>query len=267
MACRIDRTELRVSPWSFGTASLHHLATRGERQRLLHAARDAGFTHFDASPYYGEGLAECELAGLLRSGRDRVTIATKVGLYPRHGRAGGSAGLWLRKGVQRLAGRSGPLADWSVATARASLDASLRRMGTDHADLVFLHEPDPARVDADAFLRWLEDERSAGRVRYWGLAGDCGPMRDWIAADHPLAQVLQVRDSLERRQSDPLQDAGRAPQFRFGYFAGLADGAPTPAAWQARLAAIRARNPGGSVIVSTRRLARLAAFHAVAEAA
>ena len=78
----LQGTDINVSRLSFGTASLHHLPTSRRRQDLLAAAFDHGFTHFDAAPYYGFGIAERELGQFLKARRGRVTITTKVGLYP-----------------------------------------------------------------------------------------------------------------------------------------------------------------------------------------
>ncbi|MBC8027722.1 MAG: aldo/keto reductase, partial [Steroidobacteraceae bacterium] len=72
-------TPVKLSRLAFGTASLHHLASTRRRADLLRTAFDHGITHFDTSPYYGDGIGERALAALGAAG----TVATKVGLYPR----------------------------------------------------------------------------------------------------------------------------------------------------------------------------------------
>src|SRR2546421_11735625 len=84
-------------------------AGSGEADRLAAVSRalELGVTVFDTAPTYGDGASEALLGRILRSRRERVAIATKVG--PRD-------------------------------NPRASLEASLRRLQTEYVDLVQLHE-------------------------------------------------------------------------------------------------------------------------------
>lgn len=256
----IDLTELRVSRWSFGTGSLHHLPLASKRDRLLNSAADMGFTHFDTSPYYGYGLAEYDLGRFLRSRRSSFTVATKVGLYPYGPASAGAFSVWGRKAIGRLVPKiSAPRVDWTVRRAKLSLDQSLIRLQTDYVDVLFLHEPDPAVVVADEFLGWLESERRHGRVRHFGLAGSTDPMLPWIGDRHGLGQVLQVRDTLDRRQAEPIVEIGRELQFTYGYLSGHKTCFDQDSV-QNYLRAVLARNRRGSVIVSTRRCERLRNF-------
>lgn len=256
----IESTDMRVSRWSFGTGSLHHLALASSRRRLLDEALDSGFTHFDTSPYYGYGLAEHDLGRAFRGRRDRFTVATKVGLYPRGWSSASAPGVWARKVAGKLVKTVGaPRVDWSLRQARRSLDHSLVRLRTDHVDVLFLHEPDPGVIAADEFLDWLEAERSRGRVRNFGLAGLSRSMTGWVRSGNRLAQVLQAKDSLEERQADALLDAGRRLQFTYGYLSAAPQSQDRNTV-AVCLRAILARNTTGSVIVSTRRRERLRAF-------
>lgn len=90
---------------------------------MIDVALDAGVTMIDTANGYAGGATEAMLAGLLRGRRDRVELATKAGMpHPD-------------------AGDRPPL---SAAALRASLEGSLRRLGTDHVDLFYLHQPDRA---------------------------------------------------------------------------------------------------------------------------
>jgi aryl-alcohol dehydrogenase-like predicted oxidoreductase len=253
-------TALHVSRLSFGTASLHHLASCARRQDLLAAAYDHGFTHFDTAPYYGFGIAEEALGRFAAARGDTVTVTTKVGLYPPAGARASVASVWLRKAAGRfLPALARPRADWSIAAARASLVLSLRRLRRDHVDFLLLHEPDFANLDSGAFLQWLGHERDRGRIRAFGLAGPCEAVGARI--DHPLGQVLQVRDSVERGEADAIVRRGRPLQFTYGYLSGSTNVRET-------LARALRRNVAGSILVSTRRpahLHELAAAAAVSE--
>jgi aryl-alcohol dehydrogenase-like predicted oxidoreductase len=214
----IARTALSVSRLSFGTARLHHLATRKARQRLLGHAVELGFSHFDTAPAYGAGLAEEELGRFFASQSRGLTVATKVGLYPPAWSRPVVAWLWPERALGRVwPPLSRPIVSWSLTTAERSLHRSLRRLRRDQVDVLFLHEPDPCLMQADELHRWLEQQRAAGKIRYHGLAGDVASFLPWLAGDHDLCQVLQLRDSLGLRQADAALAAGRALQFAFGY--------------------------------------------------
>ena len=250
----IDHTDVQVSRLSFGTASLHHLFSGEKRQRLLCAASNIGITHFDTSPYYGYGLAETDLGLFMRGRRSAFTITTKVGLYAPGQAARTGRDLWVRKILGKLyKPYSRPLIDWSISRARDSLGDSLRRLGSDYVDFLFLHEPYFALSKADEFLRWLEDERSKGRVRYWGLAGLPALLEPWLLSGHGLASVLQTKDSLEHCTANFIRENGREFQFTYGY---LYSGSKTSSAIDILNKALL-RNKRGSIIISTRRCERL----------
>jgi diketogulonate reductase-like aldo/keto reductase len=109
------------------------------------------------------------------------------------------------------------LIDWSIASASSSLDTSLHRLGVDHVDLLLLHEPDAKLISSDEFLNWLMAQQAKGKVRAWGLAGEAARIVPWLSCDHRLAMVLQVRDSVDRKEADLLTTWGRNPQITYGY--------------------------------------------------
>jgi len=253
----IPGTTIRVSRLSFGTASLHHLFCSSDRQSLLNAAADVGITHFDTSPYYGFGLAELDLGRFVRTRRATLTLTTKVGLYPWRDANPHAAGVFTRKAFGKIAPHlSLPVVNWQVARARTSLRASLRRLATDYVDFLLLHEPDSCLIESDEWLAWLESERTAGRVRAWGLAGTASFVTPWVQASHPLAQVVQTQDSLHQHQANFLIESGRELQFTYGYLtSGLSQRMGVSPCDVLRKAL--ERNLTGTVLVSTRRVERL----------
>ena len=228
---------------------------------MLFAAADAGFTHFDTSPYYGFGVAERELGALLAA-RPELTVATKAGLYAPGGENASNAAIIMRKAAGKIfPALTRPIVDLSVARARASLDASLKRLRRERVDLFFLHEPEVALLQTDEWLRWLEAE---DRVRHFGIALASTRLKAFLETDHPLARVVQTQDSLEAREADVLAAHGRPMQLTYGYLssrdaAGRADAAST-------LAAALARNAAGSIVVSTTKLPRLQQYLNVSNA-
>ncbi len=103
---------------------------------VVHAALDAGITHFDTAEVYGEGRSEEMLGRALGARRSEAIVATKFG----HGTGA------------------------TPETVRRSVESSLRRLGTDCVDLYYLHKPDPDTPIADTLgaLARLVDE---GKVR------------------------------------------------------------------------------------------------------
>jgi aryl-alcohol dehydrogenase-like predicted oxidoreductase len=225
-----------------------------------------GFSHFDTSPYYGFGLAEIDLGEALHARASSTTISSKVGLYPpQHSRPTISR-VWLRK----LAGRlirplSRATVNWSVERASSSLDSSLRRLRRVHLDILFLHEPRADLMNTDEVLRWLERERAAGRVRFWGLAGEPCLVRPLVAQGHPLAQVIQVRDSLEPSEADDILRSGRQIDFCYGYVASAMK-LPTKMPISEIFRRAFAKKPNGSILISTRRVERVGELAAYAAA-
>lgn len=255
-------TDMSVSRFSFGTASLFNVGSAKRRANLLAAAYDHGFTHFDTAPYYGFGTAERDLKPLLTAHPD-ITIATKVGIYSPGGEAQPTAAVFLRKVAGRIfSALSRPTVDWSVARARNTLTASLRRLGRERIDLYLLHEPDLELLDTDEWLRWLESERD--RVARFGIAVDSRRLGPFIASANPLASVIQTTDSIMEREADILPAHHRPLQITYGYVSAAQRHGPVDI--PAVLAAALRRNKSGSVIVSTRKLKRLAQYAEISDA-
>jgi aryl-alcohol dehydrogenase-like predicted oxidoreductase len=252
----LPATDLAMSRLSFGTASLHHLPSSARRLDLLAAALDHGITHFDTSPYYGFGLSELELGRATGRRRGEVTLATKFGLYPPGSTVSGTPSLWLRKGLGKLSPRfSRPVVDWSVTRAAQSLQGSLERLRTEYVDILFLHEPSDAVLRSDEIWRWLEGEKKKGTIRAWGMSGEPAVLQ--AAVPHPLAMVLQVRDSTTHAEADVILQAGRPLQLTFGYLsAASGHGDSSSAATVLERALLRNRT--GSIVISTRRRERIA---------
>jgi aryl-alcohol dehydrogenase-like predicted oxidoreductase len=254
---KIPATELTVSRLSFGTASLHHLYSAEQRQTLLQTALSNGFTHFDTAPYYGFGLGEIALGQLPQSDLQRITIATKVGLYGPNGAGPGLLEMVVRKVAGKvLPALNRPVVDWSVARARKSLADSLRRLKRDRVDILYLHEPVAGLIDTHEFQSWLQQARQAGQIGYWGIAGEADKIAAMLTkgGEWPL---VQMRDSLVKRDADLLLNQGRALQFTYGYLSDAANMQGGPAA---TLAGALERNRTGSILVSTRKAERVAAL-------
>ncbi len=259
-------TDLRLSRFVFGTGSLFNAGSTAQRQRLLAAAADHGFSHFDTAPYYGFGVAERDLAPLLRA-RPELTVTTKVGLHSPGGDDQGDLQVLARKVAGKLIKQvSAPRVDFSLTQARRSLEGSLRRLGRERIDLYLLHEPELAALEAGAWLEWLRERQQQGQIRHFGIALTSQRLAPFLAQASPLAQVIQTEDSLERREADLLARHGRRRQLHYGYVsAARAQGTALPASEVLREAL--ARNPESAILVSTTRIGRLAQYRELLAAA
>jgi D-threo-aldose 1-dehydrogenase len=220
----LGASEIRTTPLGFGCAGLFHVPSPASRSGLLHAAYDAGIRHFDVAPMYGLGRAERELGAFARRRRAELTIATKVGIRPTLAargiaRAQGparrifAARPAIRDYARAPARPSRQLyaqGDYGATAARRSLERSLRALRTDYIDLFLMHEPLPGSVRSAEISSCLEDARTAGWIRTWGIAGE-PESTDEVARSFPAGiPVRQLRDDVFLRS---LRRAPPGPAF------------------------------------------------------
>jgi hypothetical protein len=212
----------------FGCAGLMRDSSSGRRQRVLAAAFDEGIRHFDLARMYGLGAAEGEFGRFARGRRDDLVVATKFGIQPasasgRVARLQGPARKLmarypaLRGLVRRHSGAFHRPHKYDVATARASLETSLRELRMEYVDILLLHDPSPDDVLAlPEICDYLEEARQAGYIRAWGVAGEPDPCIQ-IKRELPSTAILQVRDDMFRASSlaEDLK-----PVITFGVLAG-----------------------------------------------
>ena len=157
---------------------------------VIHQALDAGMNLIDTADVYGPHTNE-ELVGRALAGRrDRAVLATKVGLVwddPDVAATGTSS-----PGI----GRNG-----RPEYVRASIDASLARLRTDHVDLYQLHRVDP-EVPIEETWGAMAGVVAAGKARQIGLSEVTVDEIRRAEAIHPVATVqselsLWTRDALD----------------------------------------------------------------------
>ena len=244
---------LAISRLAFGTSRLHHMSAV-DRAKILAAAADAGLSHFDTAPAYGDGLAETELGRFARGRRDRLTIATKYGIPPNRFIAAFPPLALPVRAVRSVARRAfrlpTALPPLTVQGLRLSIEASLRRLATDHVDMLLLHEPHPGRIPhPDEFLTELQRLVAGGMVRHIGLAGDWKGVVASAARLPGLARVLQAPEGQWSGERAPDLTFGALSDGAQSYFAGKLEG---DAAIDRLRGALR-RRPNGAVVVSTTR--------------
>src|SRR6266567_2601701 len=163
----LGRTGVKVSTHCLGAMMFGPWGNTDEDEcvRMVHESLDAGVNFVDTADVYGEGRSEEIVGKALEGRRDDVVLATKV-----HGEMGkgpnerGNSRLWIMREVE----------------------ASLRRLRTDHIDLYQIHRPDPD-TGIEETLGALSDLVHQGKVRYLG----CSTFQAW--------QILQSHWTSERR--------------------------------------------------------------------
>ncbi|HET6533010.1 MAG TPA: aldo/keto reductase, partial [Actinoplanes sp.] len=168
----LGRTGRQVSALALGAMQMGNETGERESLAVLDRYLDLGGSFIDTADCYEwwafrgsrGGQSEELLGRWMRDGgkRDRIFLATKGSGMPHY-----SPGLWQADGT----------ADWDLArrtfsgagadNLREALDGSLRRLGTDHVDLYYVHVDDRA-TPLEETLEALDGFVRAGKVRYLG---------------------------------------------------------------------------------------------------
>lgn len=150
----LGRTGLDVSALGLGGVAfgdMYGSLGQGEADRCVRRAVDLGVNLIDTSPYYGQTRSEAVLGPILADGlRDRVVLCSKAG----------------RNGFADF--------DFTPAAMERSVEASLKRLHTDHLDILIAHDIEFAAdfeavfTDTAAVLHRL---KAAGKCRFVGMSG------------------------------------------------------------------------------------------------
>ena len=174
---RLGNSGLQVSVVGLGCNNFGRRCDVSQTAAVTHAALDAGITLFDTADIYGPGgLSEEYLGKALQGHRHEAVIASKFG---------------------------GPMADDDIYMKGASrryimeaVEASLRRLNTDHLDLYQIHFPDPG-TPLDETLRALDDLVTAGKVRYIGNSNFAGwqiASSEWISRTAGTSRYITAQN-------------------------------------------------------------------------
>lgn len=166
---RLGRAGLKVSAVGLGTNQFGNKVDLDTTRSILDAALDLGINLIDTADVYASGRSEEFIGKAIHDKRDRYVIATKV----RHRTGDGPNDM----GASRQHIMQG-------------VEASLRRLQTDHIDVYQIHRWDD-ETPIDETLRTLDDLVRAGKVRYigasnfaaWQLAraNDLAEMHHWTS--------------------------------------------------------------------------------------
>ncbi|KAI8471365.1 MAG: oxidoreductase [Monoraphidium minutum] len=206
---RLGDTDLDVSICCLGTMTWGKQNTEAEAHEQLSYAFDAGLNFMDTAEMYPvppaketQGRTDLYIGSWLKTGRvkrEDIVLATKVSGYS----------------VQNAYVRSPPeTTRVTAAQVKASVDASLQRLGVDHVDLLQVHWPDryvplfgaPAYdisneregdVPFEEQLRGLEEVVKAGKVRYVGVSNETSygvSEFAWAAKTQGLPKIQTIQN-------------------------------------------------------------------------
>jgi aryl-alcohol dehydrogenase-like predicted oxidoreductase len=144
------KTDMSVTVLGFGGAEIGYQGATPETvKELLNSALDAGLNVIDTAECY---VNSEEMIGDSVSGRrNDFYLFTKVG-HPNGSFANGD--------------------DWSKQGITASIDSSLKKLKTDHIDLVQLHSCNRQILEKGEAIEALQEAKKAGKTRYIGYSGD-----------------------------------------------------------------------------------------------
>jgi aryl-alcohol dehydrogenase-like predicted oxidoreductase len=181
---RMGDSGLSVSVVGLGGNNFERRIDLARTREVVHAAVDVGINHIDTADMYGG--SEDYLGEVLGGLRDDVVLATKIG--------------------HRMSGKLGP--DYGARGGRRylrkALESSLRRLRTDHVDLLYYHKPDPLTPMAET-LEIFDDFVREGKALYigssnltaWQIAD-----ADWISRHHGWARFVAAQNEYSLIERD-----------------------------------------------------------------
>lgn len=184
---KLGNSGLEVSSIGFGCMGMSQsyppFPEKGEAISLLRSAVELGVTFFDTAEVYGPYTNEELVGEALEPYRDKVVIATKFGYHIQNGK---SAGL-----------------DSRPETIREAVEGSLKRLRTDHIDLLYQHRVDP-NVPIEEVAETVGQLMKEGKVLYWGLSEAGAQTVRRANAVLPLAAVQSEYSMWYRKPEEGL---------------------------------------------------------------
>ena len=144
----LGKSNLRVSALCLGTMMFGDQTARDEAERIVAHAHDAGVNFIDTADVYTKGASEEMTGALIRDRRHDWILATKLG--------------------NAMSQRPNE-AHYSRSWMMREVEASLRRLQTDHIDIYYMHR-DYAGMDLEEAIRAMGDMVRSGKIRYWGVS-------------------------------------------------------------------------------------------------
>lgn len=162
----LGRSALKVSPLCLGAMMFGGETQEDMARRIIAKAADQGVNFIDTADVYHAGRSEEIVGQAIAADRDRWVVATKFGFAaPGAGpNEQGQSRKWINQ----------------------SVEASLKRLGTDYLDLLYFHRALPG-VPLEESVRAVGDLIRQGKVRYFGVSN----FKGWR-----IAEIVRLADQL-----------------------------------------------------------------------
>lgn len=215
MQYRTLGSDLTVSAVGLGCMGMSHAygapADKKQMTELLAQAVDLDYTFFDTAEVYGtpeHPHDNEELVGAaLKPYRDKIVLATKFGIH---------------FDMTSTATNKPLVPDSRPEVIRTSVEASLKRLGTDHIDLYYQHRLDP-KIPIEEVAGVMADLIREGKITHWGLSE---ATEDTIRRAHAVCPVtaIQNRYSMMARWYENLFPVLEELHIGYVAFSPLANG-------------------------------------------
>jgi aryl-alcohol dehydrogenase-like predicted oxidoreductase len=171
---KLGETELKVSEITTGTWGAGGRgwgdSDRNACVSALNTMADLGVNMIDTAPAYGDGSAEEIVGEVIRGRRDKFVISTKCGIN-----------------INAPRGQNRKMA--TRDEVNNGCEGSLRRLGTDYIDILFVHWPDP-NTPVEETMEALNALKKQGKIRYIGLSNFEVPLME-EALKYAAVDVIQ----------------------------------------------------------------------------
>lgn len=165
---QLGRTGLEVTQLGYGTMGLRgprtwgvRVVNDGQAERFLNLVLDSGINFIDTAPDYG--ITEQRIGQFISSRRDEFFLATKCGCSPvQHEDYLETRHVWTRDVIAQ------------------NLENSLRRMRTDHIDILQFHGGNAATLQREGLIDLLVEFQSQGKIRFMGVSSSLPDLPDLI---------------------------------------------------------------------------------------
>jgi D-threo-aldose 1-dehydrogenase len=193
------RDQLLNGPMGFGAAPLGNMfrnIPEDEAAATVDAAWRQGTRYFDTAPFYGAGLSEIRLGKqLARHKRDEYLLSTKVGRIILDEVETGKRDFGEKSGLFEFARPNRIVYDYSEKGALKSIEDSLKRIGVDRLDYVWVHDL-AQDFHGDGWLAQFETART-GAFRALSKLRDEGVIKGWglgVNRIEPVELLLSLAD-------------------------------------------------------------------------
>jgi len=212
---QLGRTDLNVTMLGYGAMELRGAPrardiSEDQAETILNAVLDAGINYIDTSIDYG--LSEERIGRYIAHRRNEYYLASKCGCLvgaPPAPRGQRNPHVFTRENIV------------------AGVEQSLRRMKTDHLDVVQFHSsPSAQTLEENGAVEALLKLRDAGKVRFIGMSGTFLHLRDHIAMG--VFDVFQIPYSAVEREHEAAITAASEAGAGIVIRGGAAKGAPSP---------------------------------------